>query len=43
MAYYNKEPKYTHGNEPKVGIILANLGTPENQPQERCENIYNNF
>ena len=29
MAYYNKEPKYTHGDEPKVGIILANLGTPE--------------
>lgn len=29
MAYYIKEPKYTHGNEPKVGIILANLGTPE--------------
>jgi ferrochelatase len=29
MSFYNKEPKYTHGDIPKIGIILANLGTPE--------------
>ena len=29
MTYYNPEPKYTHGDPPKVGIILANLGTPD--------------
>lgn len=29
MAYYNPEPKYEHGDQPKVGILLANLGTPE--------------
>lgn len=29
MAYYNQEPKYEHGNQLKVGILLANLGTPD--------------
>jgi len=29
MSYYQKEPGYTHGDIPKIGIILANLGTPE--------------
>ncbi len=29
MAYYNPEPKYEHGDQFKVGILLANLGTPD--------------
>ncbi|MDZ4140602.1 MAG: ferrochelatase [Methylotenera sp.] len=29
MAYYNPEPNYAHGDQPKVGILLANLGTPD--------------
>ena len=29
MSYYQKEPGYSHGDIPKIGIILANLGTPE--------------
>ena len=29
MAYYHKEPKYEHGDQLKVGILLANLGTPD--------------
>ena len=29
MSYYQKEPDYSHGDIPKIGIILANLGTPE--------------
>ncbi len=29
MAYYNQEPKYEHGDQLKVGILLANLGTPD--------------
>lgn len=29
MAYYNPEPPYQHGDQPKVGILLANLGTPD--------------
>ena len=29
MSYYNQEPNYTHGDPPKIGIILANLGTPD--------------
>ena len=29
MSYYNQEPSYKHGDTPKIGIILANLGTPE--------------
>lgn len=29
MAYYNAEPDYKHGDQLKVGILLANLGTPD--------------
>ena len=29
MAYFNPEPPYTHGDPLKVGILLANLGTPD--------------
>lgn len=29
MAYYDTEPPYQHGDQLKVGILLANLGTPE--------------
>ena len=29
MSYYNAEPKYEHGDQLKVGILLANLGTPD--------------
>ena len=29
MAYYNSEPDYKHGDQLKVGILLANLGTPD--------------
>lgn len=29
MAYYNPEPKFEHGDPMKVGILLANLGTPD--------------
>ena len=29
MAYYQQEPEYTHGTQAKVGILLANLGTPD--------------
>jgi protoporphyrin/coproporphyrin ferrochelatase len=29
MAYYNPEPEYKHGDQQKVGILLANLGTPD--------------
>ena len=29
MNFYNNEPKYKHGDAPKIGIILANLGTPD--------------
>ena len=29
MAYYNSEPPYQHGDQLKVGILLANLGTPD--------------
>lgn len=29
MAFYNKEPDYKHDDQLKVGILLANLGTPE--------------
>jgi protoporphyrin/coproporphyrin ferrochelatase len=29
MSYYNQEPNYTHGDQLKVGILLANLGTPD--------------
>lgn len=29
MAYYNPEPPFQHGDQVKVGILLANLGTPD--------------
>src|SRR5665647_1892486 len=29
MAYYNTEPSYTHDSQPRVGILLINLGTPD--------------
>ena len=29
MPYYNPEPDYKHGDQLKVGILLANLGTPD--------------
>ncbi len=29
MAYYDDEPKLTHKQPQKVGILLANLGTPD--------------
>lgn len=29
MPYYKAEPKYEHGDQLKVGILLANLGTPD--------------
>ena len=29
MSYYQPEPKYEHGDPPRIGIILANLGTPD--------------
>ena len=29
MSYYNPEPPYSHGDQLKVGILLANLGTPD--------------
>jgi len=29
MAYYETEPDYKHGDQLKVGILLANLGTPD--------------
>ena len=29
MSHYNSEPKYEHGDQLKVGILLANLGTPD--------------
>jgi len=29
MSFYNPEPKHEHGDQLKVGILLANLGTPD--------------
>jgi len=29
MPYFNPEPDYSHGDQLKVGILLANLGTPD--------------
>jgi ferrochelatase len=29
MSFYNPEPDYNHGDQLKVGILLANLGTPD--------------
>src|SRR5665647_2020487 len=38
MSYYKTEPPYTHGAQAKVGILLANLGTPDapNASALRC-------
>jgi len=29
MSYFHPESKYEHGQPPRIGIILANLGTPD--------------
>ena len=29
MNFYKNEAKYKHGDSPKIGVILANLGTPD--------------
>jgi len=29
MSYYKPEPPYTHGDQPRAGILLVNLGTPD--------------
>jgi len=29
MSYFRPEPSYTHGDAPRIGIIISNLGTPE--------------
>ena len=29
MSHYKPEPNYNHGDPPRIGIILANLGTPD--------------
>ncbi|HLD09838.1 MAG TPA: ferrochelatase, partial [Methylophilaceae bacterium] len=29
MHHFKNEPPYTHGTQAKVGILLANLGTPD--------------
>ena len=29
MAYFHKEPKFEHGQQAKIGILLSNLGTPD--------------
>ena len=29
MSYYRDEPPFQHGDQLKVGILLANLGTPD--------------
>ena len=29
MSYYNQEPNYEHGDLERIGIILSNLGTPD--------------
>ncbi|MEZ0330027.1 MAG: ferrochelatase [Methylophilaceae bacterium] len=39
MAYYNPEPPFQHGDQAKVGILLANLGTPD-EPTARALRPY---
>ena len=39
MNYFNKEPNYEHGDSERVGIILANLGTPD-KPNARALRKY---
>jgi protoporphyrin/coproporphyrin ferrochelatase len=29
MTYYHPEPAYSHDSQPRVGVLLANLGTPD--------------
>lgn len=29
MDYFRPEPPYNHGNAPRIGIIISNLGTPK--------------
>ena len=29
MSHYKPEPNYNHGDPPRIGVILANLGTPD--------------
>ena len=29
MSYYQPEPNYKHGDPPRIGVIIANLGTPD--------------
>ena len=29
MSQFAKEPPYSHGTAPKIGILLINLGSPE--------------
>ncbi|MGE0559600.1 MAG: ferrochelatase [Burkholderiales bacterium] len=29
MGYFSKEPPFAHGNAPKIGILLVNLGSPD--------------
>lgn len=39
MTYYNSEPKYEHGDQLKVGILLVNLGTPD-APTAKALRVY---
>ncbi len=39
MTYYNPESEYKHGDQLKVGILLANLGTP-NAPTAKALRPY---
>ena len=35
----NPEPPYAHGTEPRVGVLLVNLGTPD-APNSRAVRAY---
>ncbi|OIR02835.1 ferrochelatase [mine drainage metagenome] len=43
MPYYNPEPKYEHGDQAKVGILLANLGTPDEPTAPALRNYLKQF
>jgi len=43
MAYYNPEPEYKHGDQLKVGILLANLGTPDAPTAKALRPYLNQF
>ena len=43
MAYYNPEPEYKHGDKLKVGILLANLGTPDAPTAKALRPYLNQF